>query len=38
MSWEYIVPAVIQNCFAKCGCGTLSEVGTEEYEENDEWV
>jgi hypothetical protein len=29
------VPVVIQNGFAKCGFGTLSEVSTEEDEENE---
>ena len=33
MAWESM-PAVIQNCFAKCGCGTLSAVNTEEIGEN----
>jgi hypothetical protein len=44
MSWEFIVPAVIQNGFAKCSFGTLSEVSAEEDEEmswcncNDVWM
>lgn len=36
-SWEFTVPAVIQNGFANCGFGTLSEVSTEE-DEGNEWV
>jgi hypothetical protein len=31
------MPIAVQNCFAKCGSGTLSEVSTED-EENNEWV
>jgi hypothetical protein len=29
MAWEFM-SAFIQNCFAKCGFGTLSAVNTEE--------
>lgn len=35
-SWESIMPVVIQNCFAKCGVGTLSKVSNEETEEKSE--
>jgi hypothetical protein len=37
VSWESIVPAVIQNCFAKYGFVILCEVIAEEDEKN-EWV
>jgi hypothetical protein len=36
-SWESIMSVVIQNCFAKCGVGTLSKVSDEEAEENSEF-
>jgi hypothetical protein len=29
MTWESIMVAVIQNCFAKCGFGTTSSVNTD---------
>ena len=38
MAWESIMPAVIQNCFAKCGFGTASSDSTDSDEENCEWV
>jgi hypothetical protein len=28
MEWKYIMPAVIQNCFAKSGFSTASSVNT----------
>jgi hypothetical protein len=38
MAWESIMPAAIQNCFAKCGFGTASSDNTDSGEENCEWV
>jgi hypothetical protein len=37
VSWESTMHVAIQNCFAKCGSGTRSEVSIED-EENNEWV
>jgi hypothetical protein len=38
MSWESTMHVAIQNCLEECGFVTLSEVSTEEGEENDRWV
>jgi hypothetical protein len=38
MAWESIVPAVIQNCFAKCGFSTANSDNTDSDEENCKWV
>jgi hypothetical protein len=38
MAGESIIPAVIQNCFAKYGFGTASSDNTNSDEENCKWV
>jgi hypothetical protein len=38
VAWKSIMPAVIQNCFAKCSFSSGSSVNTSADEENYEWV
>jgi hypothetical protein len=38
VAWQFIKPAIIQNCFAKCGFEPPSSVNADDGKENYEWL